>query len=154
MLKHSHQSIGHAPREHTFLGEKRNYNNSINKVVYFPSQRKTVYSFVRVHMCVCVCVRFLLVHKGTTSPHTKHTDSHTQPDTNAHTGAHTNACTHTHTHTQPVSHHLWRNNGIIYIFSPARGEASKFSAVISCLCALPLAITVCGVFLLLACPVS
>lgn len=38
---------------------------------------------------------------------------------------------------QPVSHHLWRNNGIIYIFSAARGEASKFSAVISCLYALP-----------------
>lgn len=42
-----------------------------------------------------------------------------------------------HTRTQPVSHHLWRNNGIIYIFSASHSEASKFSAVISCLYALP-----------------
>ena len=68
-----------------------------------------------VCVCVCVYVLILLVYKGLRRPYLNHR----------------------HTRMQPVSHHLWRNNGIIYIFSSVRDEASKFSAVISCLYALP-----------------
>lgn len=129
---HKTRPIYHAPQRARVSWERRYYNNSINKQVYFPSQQK------RLFLCECVylCVQdSVLVHKDNPHPPSiKHTPWYT------------------HAHT--ASHHLWRNNGIIYIFSPARDEASKFSAVISCLCALPPAITVCGVFLLLACPVS